>query len=412
MSKENTTLYVMRQEGQEGKIFYQNLLATSTYSKKYFPPTPGETDGEYQRRPKVAIPITSSIIDRITNILLQGATITTSSEESQKRMDNLATDLNLAEFIRTMVTNTIVTGNNLAVIRIVNNEIKLEHWDGTWVWINDELSGYEYTTRDGLMVPVLSSDIKEEKRTKVVIDDVQFGGVKHNLPYNPSTLTKNIDRYDDDNFGKSYVMRFNDMVVEYNHIVSQISKSIKVLQNVWVSNRDVDNPENPIRLSPDRVNFLGVDGTLEQAIRNLNLTEEREYLEILEHQISRASQVPAELAGLKDAGKLPSGIALQLLLQPLTELVERYRNLFVPAIEEFSLKVLSTDYIIENKPIPTDLQVDVQVNTSILPEDRKDRIAEIITLKNEGLITTEQAQLLLEPVLDLDLTNEDRSGQA
>lgn len=396
--------YIARQEGQIGKVFYQNLLATPTYTKIYFPATAGETDSEYIRRPKIAVPISSSIIDRITNILMQGAVITTSSDESQQRMDKIATDLNLAEFLRDMITNAIVTGNNLSLIRIVENEMKLENWDGPWVWMKDGLVGYEYTTRNSLMVPVLSSDVKEDNRTVVIIDDLMFGNVKHNLPFNPSTLVKNIDKYDDGVWGKSFVMRFNDMVVEYNHIVSQISKAIKVLQNVWITNRDVDNPENPIRLSPDRINFLGQEGTLEQAIRQLNLTEEREYLNILEHQISRASQVPAELAGLKDVGKLPSGVALQILLQPLVELTERMKNVFVPALEDFSYKVLATDYIIDGQNIPTGLEVDVHTNDAILPEDRNQQIAEIVTLKKEGLITPEQAQLLLEPILGIDLT--------
>ena len=396
--------YTAREEGSIGKVFYQNLLASAEYVKTYFPATPGETAAEYNNRPKISVPVTSSIIDRITNILLQGAVLTASTTEAQDRLDTVATDIQLPEFIRDMITNTIVTGNNLAVIRVVENEIQLENWDGPWVWMKDGLSGYEYTMRDGLMVPVLSGDVKEDSRTVVIIDELQFGGVAHGLPFNPSVLTKNVDKYDDAKWGKSFVMRFNDLVVEYNHIVSQISKSIKVLQNVWVTNRDVENPENPIRLSPDRINFLGQDGVLQQAIRNLNLNEEREYLNILEHQISRTSQVPAELAGLRDVGKLPSGIALSILMQPLTELTERFRNLFVSAIEDLAYKVLSTDYIINGESIPKGLEIELQTDDAIFPEDRSNRIKETIDLKNAGLISVEQAQLLLEPILGIDLT--------
>jgi len=404
----NDLNYVAREEGQIGKVFYDNLLAQPDYVRKYFPPTSGESDSEYTRRPKVAIPIASSIVDRIINILLQGSVITTSSEESQERLDSLIVDLNMNEFVRDMITNTIVTGNNLALIRVdsTNEEIPLvlENWDGPWVWMKGALSGYEYTMRDGMMVPVLSDDIKDDQRTVVIVDNVQFGDIQHNLPFSPSVLTRNIDKYDDGVWGKSYIMRFNDMVVEYNHIVSQISKSIKVLQNIWVTNRDVDNPENPIRLSPDRINFLGDGGTLEQSVRNMNLTEEREYLNILEHQISRTSQVPAELAGLKDAGKLPSGIALSILMQPLIELTERYRDIFRPSVEDLAYKVLATDYILEGSTIPTDLEVELQTDDAIFPEDRTNRINEIVTLKKEGLLNVEQAQTLLEPMLNIDLT--------
>lgn len=398
--------YTAREEGQKGRVFYQNLLASPEYTRKYFPITTGETDSEYLRRPKISIPISSSIVDRITNILFQGAVIT-STQAAQERLDELIIDLNLMEFIRDMITNTIVTGQNLALLRAIDGKdnmqvVSLENWDGPWIWLKGSLSGYEYTMRDNLMVPVLSSDVKNS--TVVLVDDMMFGNIKHNLPFTPSVLTKNIDKYDDGVWGKSYIARFSDMVVEYNQIVSQISKSIKVLQNIWTTNRDVDNPDNPIRLSPDRINFLGETGVLQQAVRNLDLNEEREYLNILEHQISRTSQVPAELAGLKDAGKLPSGIALQILLQPLVEITERYRNIFIPAIEDLCYKVLYMDYVVRGETPPRGLEVNVQTNNAIFAEDKKEVIDNVVLLKKEGLISLEQAQLLLEPILGIDLT--------
>ncbi len=348
--------FTAREEGTISKLFSQNLLAREEYSQIYFPTTAGESASEYARRPKIAIPITSSIIDRITNILFQGAIITTDTPETQVRMDEISTDLQLQEFTRDMITNTIVTGQNLALIRVVSEKegdvIKLENWDNPWIWLKDGLSGYEYTERDGLIVPVLADDVKEEERTVVIIDDLMFGNVEHNLPFTPSVLTKNVDKYDDRIWGKSFVMRFQDLVIEYNHIISQMSKSIKILQNVWVTNRDVDQPENPIRLNPDKINYMGEDGTLQQAVRNLDLKEEREYLNILEYQISRTSQVPAEMAGLKDMGKLPSGIALQVLLQPLTALTERFKNFFIPAIDDLAYKILVTDYALRGKTMP------------------------------------------------------------
>jgi hypothetical protein len=398
----NPINYTARIDAAEGKLFYDNLLNNAQYVKKYFPASPGETSEEYIRRPKIAVPITSSIVDRIVNILNFKTVITANNKEAQDKLDTVSISVKLSEFIRDVMVNTLNTGNNLSVLRIVDRKVSLENWDGTYVWMNGDLSGYEYTLRDDLIVPVLSPEVKEDKIVRVIIDEYVFGNIAHGLPFTPSVLTKNVDKYED-GWGKSYPMRYADLIVEYNHIISQISKSIKVLQNVWVTNRDVDNPENPIRLSPDRINFLGVDGTLEQAIRNLNLKEEKDYLDILEHQISRASQVPAELAGLKDVGKLPSGIALQILLQPLVELIERLRTIFNPMIEQLALKLVLMQYIAEGKTPPSNLETTVQTNQSIFPEDRTAIINEVILLKKEGLINDEQARLLLEPIIGLDL---------
>ena len=212
-----------------------------------------------------------------------------------------------------------------------------------------------------------------------------------------------IDKYDSGKYGKPFVSRCTELVLEYNHILSQIVKAVKILQNVWVTNLSADNPEMPIRLSPDTINFLGPDGKLEQAIRNLDLEEERKLLEILEFQISKASQVPAELIGLRDVGKLPSGIALQILLQPLVELIERIRPLFVLKTGELAEKLIRMKYAIDGKRAPDKIELDIQVNEAIFPDDRKEKIDEIITLKKEGLISIEQAQLLLEPYLKLTL---------
>ena len=51
-----------------------------------------------------------------------------------------------------------------------------------------------------------------------------------------------------------------------------------------------------------------------------------------------------------------------------------------------------------------DVKIKVQTDDVIFPEERANKIAEIIELKKNGLLNAEQAQMLLEPMLGIDLT--------
>ena len=116
--------------------------------------------------------------------------------------------------------------------------------------------------------------------------------------------------------------------------------------------------------------------------------------------------MPAELSlGLLSVGKLPSGIALQLLLQPMTELLGRYRDLFEDMIEELVSKTISMEYMLQGKAIP-EFELEIETNETIFPEDKEKQIAEIVLLHKEGLLPKEQAQQLLEPILDIKIEPE------
>ena len=392
-----------RKDGFEGKLFYNNKIGNSQYVKKYFPPAEGELASSYNRRPKIAVPISSSIINRIVNILNFNTVVSLSDQKSQNLYDEMDDKLKLSEVHRDILVNMLSTGNNLTLFRLGYDYPEIEQWDGTFLNLDYGINMIEYTIKNGVIVPVLSTEVKEEEVIRIMVDDILFGDVEHNLGFNPSVLAKSIDKYEDGIYGKSFVMRFKDMAVEFNQIFSQIAKAVKILQNVWTTNLLAEDPYNPIMLAPEHINFLGPDGKLEQAVRNLDLKEERMLLESLEFQISKASQVPAELIGLRDVSKLPSGIALQIILQPLTELIERLRPLYVSIVSEFTEKIVRMKYICDGKKAPEVIELNIRANENLFPEDKKEKIDEIITLKKEGLITEQQAKLLIEPYLKLDL---------
>ena len=397
--------YISRSDGLTGKILYDNSLNSGENEKTYFPQKLNESQTEYKNRPKISVPISSAIVNRIVNILTFNTVITASDEVTQDIVDTQLKDLHLFEFLRDILVNTISTGGNLSVIRVLpDSKLELENFDNRWIWQSETgngLRGYEFTTNKGVMSPVYSAEVKKEDITRVIIDSIAFGDTLHSIGFNPSVLTTNIDKYEQRIYGKSFIMRWYLLALEYNSIISQVSKSIKILQNIWITNITSPNPDSPLRLDPDRINFLGIDGTLEQSIKNLDLTEERNYLEILEHQISRAAQTPGELTGLRAIGKIPSGIALALMLQPLTELLGRYRSLFESTIEELVSKTVKMEYMLRGKVAP-EFELEIETNEAIFPEDRERQLKEIVELHKSGLLPKEQAQQLLSPILDID----------
>ncbi|BDQ01938.1 MAG: hypothetical protein KatS3mg036_0492 [Ignavibacterium sp.] len=407
MQNNNFEKFLARNQAAEALVFYHNKLTDPKYCKTYFPPSPGETQSQYNRRPKISVPITSSIIDRIVNILSSQYVVSVDNQDAQEKLDFLTEKLSLQEFFRDVLVNTLVSGSNLTVLRIGDQTPIAENWDGTYVlldYIDIGVLGYEYTIQDGIIIPVLDSSIKEEDIRTVLIDDIMFDGLEHNLGFTPAVVFNSVDKFASGKYSKPFPMRFKDLVIEYNHTLSQMSKKTKILQNVWKTNLSVDNPEQPIRLDPDTINFLGPDGVLEQVRSELSLSEEIKLLEILEHHIAKASQVPAEIAGLRDAGKLPSGIALKIIFQPLVEIINRLRPLYYGVIESVAEKLIRMQYLVEGKKSPAQLNITVKGNQNLFPEDSQEQIDRIILLKREGLIDEQTAKLLLEPILNTYLT--------
>lgn len=397
--------FIAREDANEGRIFYDNKLNTDENVSTYFPQTNGESYLQYGQRPKISMPIAGSIVDRVVNIMHTNMQLTASDVLSQTLLDEMVEALNLDEFIREMVVNAIIGGNNLTVIRAGWDYPKPENWDGTFVnfdYIGSGMVGYDYTIDNGIIVPVYSDDVDEKDVISVFIDEWQWDEMIHGYGFTPAVVTRFVDMYSDGNYGKSYINRYKELVIEYNQTVSQMMRAIKIFQNVWNSNLSMENPENPISLTPDKINFLGPEGTLEQAAKNLNLNEEVRMLEILEHHIAKASQVPAELAGLRGVGKLPSGVALTILLQPLTELVSRLRPIYNLKIEELAEKLIKAKYLMMGKQPPQDLSVAVTSNETLFPQDRTARIDEIVLLKEKGLINDATAKLLIEPLIGIN----------
>lgn len=404
--------YLMHRQSIEGGVFYHNLLASPEYVRTYFPPTAKQVN--YSDAPKIAIPFTSTFINRITSLLHSNLSVAFSDQRVQNEWNIIEKNLNWLETVHWLATNMLVGGNAGAIIR-PNYSLQspqIETWKAEYLVDDGWAQGYQYIISGGEMHPILSEPKlkKEESLITTVFDDnlVFITGYgepyiyEHNLGFNPVTIFKSIDMDEDGVWGRPYHYRFRDLNIEYNHIVSQVSKSIKILQNVWKTNGETPNLDNPLRFDPDTINYTGKDGILEQVVRELNVDPEFTYLQSLSKLIHNASQIPDFMSGLAGVGKIESGVALQIASTPLIELMSRIRTSFKESLEELVTKVIKYHFAtFKTVNQPSDFTVDIQLNDTFLPVDKEKEVETIIKLVQNNILTPEEGKKLLTPLLGL-----------
>jgi len=391
------SIFQQRMEAIEARIFYDAQESSANYQKKYFPMFDGEKSTEYSRRPKLAVPISSAICNRVIDVLSSGIKLTSDEPTTLDTLQYVEENWALHDQIRQTITNTIVGGMDLSIVHYGGF---VQHWEAEYaVNYGGGLVGYTFFVEDGQLKPVLKADQKNQ--VTVLIDEYLWGEMPHFLGFNPASITLNIDKYRSGNEGRSFIQRWLPMAIEFDQVFSSVSQQLKVLKNIWATNRDFVNEElDPISLTPGRIVSLGPDGKLEQIVRNLNLTEEREHLLALERHIARASNVPGEFSGLSDIGKLPSGVALSILLKPLQELLERFAITFQASAKNLARRLVMMKNVMNNN-LPGDPQITATITPQIFSKSREAEVNEIITLKKEGIITPEEARTLILPFLDL-----------
>jgi len=394
----SNTVKTMRLDAIESEMFYKNKLADTQVVKKYFPV--GADSETYSQRPKLVFPFSATITERLLNILHFGMSVNIEdNEELNSKIQDILKQNDFTHLSRESLKNVLIGGNLLTLITSDQNGIKYINWTAPYLrYIGEEIYCYEYELKDNIMYPITALEgLREENIVSVVLTPYSVGDYNHALGFTPAVWFKNIDTYDD-NYGQSYINRFKKLNIEYNQIASQIAYSLKVLQNIWVTNAAFEQSLNPIELSVDKINFLGEGIELKQVTRELNLEEERQMLAILKSAIYNSAQIPENLADLTNVSKLPSGIALQILFQPLSELAERIRSNFTNYVVNLIEKSIKILYF--GKTIPK-YTIKVNLNKTLIPEDRDQKIKELVELAKEDFIDKESAKELISTMLGI-----------
>lgn len=387
------------EEAWDGYLLYRNLVDSPAYRKKFFPYSKPHD-------PIIAEPICSAIIDRLVATARGG--VTYRSETHQDVLEEILNYTSFNTLSDTALTRVLATGGQLFWITIdqpgrVVVDLVQSYYAGKVLDENfDTTAYYQSYNADNTTSIVPVDKLHRTSSFEIVkyVDETTYSKWKngkliysdeHNLPFIPAVWADNIDMDEDGIYGIPFINRFKNLVLQLNATLSQKQKSLVYLQNVWVARTDFvpDSNDEPLTLSPDVINYVSTGGSLEQVIRNLNLTEESNQIEYLKRAIYRAAQVPQD-DDLSSKGKVESGVALKILYSQLEEVVSRIRRTYKAYEEDLLQKMIRTHMLSLGLSDPgEDLKVEVEYKKSITPEDVQAGLSMDLTLLQNGLVTRE-----------------------
>lgn len=390
------------EQAWEGYLLYKNLIDTPAYRKKFFPYSKAQD-------PVIAEPIPSSIINRLTSALRKGTTYsaTINGVDATEELHAIIKQTHWEDITLDALTKTLATGSQLFWLgvddlsKVSINTIQ-PYYSGKIFNEAQRLQGYyqAYSTDTRTMLDPIDIFTGNEAQSVVkYVDETVYikwiNGARviyqaHNLPFIPAVWADNIDYDEDGTYGVPYVNRFKTMLMHLNATLSQKQKSLIFLQNIWIAKTDLaDSKDGELVLTPDIINYVGPDGDLSQAVRNLDLTEETNQINYLKRAIYKAAQVPMD-DDLSTQGKVESGVALRILYAQLEEVIGRLRHMWSCTEEDVLTKAFRMQRLADGRTDPKDsLHVEVVYDTEIVPEDLQHKLDIELRLLENGLIRKE-----------------------
>lgn len=399
--------YRVHKNAIEGKVFTDNLLAKEPYVRDYFPKRAGQSEIQYKQEPKISMPITAGFINKIVSALHYGLKVYIDDQRLNDYLQLVLDENNWNETCRKILYDTLATGNTL--VTVVNDPLsptlKWELWNGAYVYNDGTSVGYMYYDKDGAITPITDDPNKEQAK---YVNVGLFN--KYEYPVVPAVLFKSIDKEENILYGKPYHLRFRDLVIEYNKIISQIQRNLIVFQNMWEISQVGLNENEPIIIQPDTVVAVGEGGFLRQVKRELTTDMENEQLSKLEKNIYEVAEIPNFLGGLEGIGKVESGVALTLTSGPFISLMYRIRSEF----KEDLVKLLTSTLQLQAQKLGVSLppfEIIVEYNKSILPNEQlisedesvDAKIARIMLLQDRGYITPDEARNQIRIIMSEDI---------
>lgn len=229
---------------------------------------------------------------------------------------------------------------------------------------------------------------------------------------NPVVFFRGPDPDESQYRGKAFTARFRSLAIEHSRTISNIGQAVEVLPTIWRYTGE-QKAINELSIRTNSIVQIPEGGTFEQAARELNLLEDWKLVNYLEKTISLLAVLPAEVWDmLGSAGKVESGVALKLTMQPMVESVNLIRKSFAASEHQ---KMRSTvkmfNYYNQDKQIDLkNIRPEVQYNREIIPIDEAVAIVNDLALLNSGakslvelvkkhnpsITTDEQAQAFIE----------------
>ena len=390
------------EESYRGWLLYLNTITSEVYRKVFFPYSQAND-------PLVAEPITGSIVNRLATSFRSASFYTTADPKLQPILDEVLLELDWRRKTLDVMTRQLATGS-LSVWLAVNDvgtiiPTYIPGYFGGKVFDDmgrSPVGFYQLFEVDNASSIKPIDKINNPKQQKLLIyadstdirkwtDGKLMYNEPHNLPFIPVTWFDSVDMDENGQYGVPYSNRFFNPLIHLNSLLTQKQKAILFLQNVWVAkSMNAPTPGEPsISLRPNEINFLPESGSLEQAIRNLNLTEESTQIDYLKQVIYKAAQVPQD-DDLSSKGKIESGVALRILYAQLAEITSRLDDDFKISERDLLAKAMYMK-MARRGGAPAEMPEIVIVSSSnAIPEDDDRELARDLSLLQAGIYTLDQ----------------------
>jgi hypothetical protein len=394
----------------EGSKFFFNELANPENVNTYFPPRPMQED--YAISPHVSFPVTSDVLNRIASIVYSDATITVDPPSLQPDLDMMLARNNWPGFGRDCIIKAMYGADYLVtIIPQESRGVKFKSWTGEWAFVENrgeenEVVGYQYKLgKDGTRSPTTGRALTSDTYVEVRIDKTNWGTAKegkaHDFGFTPATMFYNIDMTDESPYPNPFHIRFKDQLLEYNKMFSKVIKDLRILESVWWTNANPQgDPNHPINMDGNLL-FLPEGTTLQQALSTYDIGPKEKALNMLRNHIATSAQVPDFMTGLDNVGKVESGVALNITLAPLTEIVNRIIYQFKPCFIELFAKALQVELILMGTSA-SDFAIDIEFTKNVIPVDKEREVNLLISLKEKGIINDAECRAKILPLMDIE----------
>lgn len=435
MNPLNEQTYKAHKDALEGKVFYYNKLAEPGYAGRYFPtplsallPSAGRDGIGFgydsgldmnslalsQNDPKVSLPFSGNVINRIASLVYKDASITVTPGSLQPACDAMLARNGWPEFGRDIVVKMLFGSTCLVVPFPTARGMMIDTYTGEWTYIEQlpdktENYGIMYTVNnEGDRIPITG---KPDGKDKVFIskigsahwDENAEDKKEHNLGYSPAVMFESIDMTDESVYPMPFHMRYKSDLIQLNQVFSKVIKDVKALTPVWTTNKNQDGLV-PILLDTNILNFLGTDGKLEQVISEYKIDAPRYLIETLQTRISTSAQVPDFMTGLRDVGKIESGVALSITHAPLMELIGRVVSTIKPKLIELIAKMLYAELILTTGSSRGDFMIELDLAQNIIPADKEREVRVMGTAIDKQIIAPQEARPVVLPLLGIEET--------
>lgn len=201
--------------------------------------------------------------------------------------------------------------------------------------------------------------------------------------------------------GRSYVDRFRRLAINHTQTVSNIGQAIDVLPNIWKYTGEQKQIDK-LTIRTNQVVQIPTGGTFEQASRELNLSEDWKLVNYIEKMISLLGAIPAEVWDmLGSAGKVESGVALRLVMQPMAESISITRK-HMARNEKQKMRNTVRMFNFHNQDVPIDMTVirpTVIHEQNVIPVDDAIDVLNDIQLLDKGVKSLEELVRKYHPEL-------------